>query len=413
MDLSQINIKEALIILRFILDNKNLATRQEILEIAPWGSSKTDSILKTLTSHAIILRSQGQRNGIPRRGRTETAFSLNPKVGLFIGVELSNYFNRFVLADFSGTTIAQKEYPPSYRAKNIVSDIIDDITQFLESVKGDTNLPLLGITFALHGLFHETHGQLFQPLDSNSTINFNLGKVVKEHFNLQATVHHPRHLLLVENFGFRNEELKNGFVLNLIHGNGIGLGISIKGEFIQGASNLAGEIGHIPVPGNTIKCYCGKEGCLRTLVSYRGIVETVIDKIKNHHTTSLNLEDLQTNSYEVSVEKIIDAALAKDTLCMTIIHETGVLLGSSLAKAVNLLNPDIIIVHSNLIRAEEVFKSPFLYHLETEALPRSAQNLKIIFLPYPPYSIASGASKHALISYLKDIGKKNGTFENE
>jgi predicted NBD/HSP70 family sugar kinase len=403
MDFNNINIKEAIIIIKFLLDKDNCASRREILDAVPWGSSKTDQIIKVLREQSILLKDQEDHKAT-RRGRTENKFSLNPQVGLFLGVELSNHFDRYVLADFSGKPLDCEEFSPSYRANDIIASILQNISTFLGSVEHKSQMPILGITLALHGLFHETHGQLLQPMDSNSTINLNMRKVIKDNLGVTVSVCHPRHLILMEKYGFEKKEILDKYVLNLIHGNGVGMGISIKGEFIDGATNLAGEIGHVAVVGNTLKCYCGKEGCLRTLVSYRGIVDTVIRKIEQKHATSLDIAKLKNDSFETSVENIIDAALGKDTLSMMVIHDVGVLLGSNIAKAVNLFNPDLLVIHSNLIRAKEIFTSPLLYHLETEALPKSVQNLKIDFVPYPPFAIAAGASKHALVQYLETLG---------
>jgi predicted NBD/HSP70 family sugar kinase len=402
MNLDEINIKEAIIVIKFLLDKGNCASRKDILEAAPWGSSKTDLILKTLRERSILQKDQDDHK-VSRRGRVEYKFSLNPNLGLFLGVELSNFFDRYVLADFSGKALACKEYSPSYRAVDISGNIIININDFLSTTQKVKQLPILGITLGLHGLFHETQGQLLQPMDSSATINLNIKNVIQENFNIPVSACHPRHLILLEKYGFEKKHITDKYVLNLIQGYGIGIGISIRGEFINGATNLTGEIGHIQVPGNKIKCYCGKEGCLRTLVSYRGIVEKAIQMIEEHHATSLDINLLKTSAYESSVERIIDAALEKDTLSMMIVHDTAVLLGSYIAMAVTLFNPDLLVIHSNLIRAKEVFSSPLLYHLETEALPKSVQNLKIDFTPYPPFAIATGATKHALVQYLETL----------
>jgi predicted NBD/HSP70 family sugar kinase len=37
---------------------------------------------------------------------------------------------------------------------------------------------------------------------------------------------------------------------------------------------LSGEIGHTPVPGNVRSCGCGAVGCIETLVSVRGLLES-------------------------------------------------------------------------------------------------------------------------------------------
>jgi predicted NBD/HSP70 family sugar kinase len=38
---------------------------------------------------------------------------------------------------------------------------------------------------------------------------------------------------------------------------------------------MSGEIGHIPIPGNNRLCGCGGRGCLETLASQRGMIQSL------------------------------------------------------------------------------------------------------------------------------------------
>jgi fructokinase len=62
-------------------------------------------------------------------------------------------------------------------------------------------------------------------------------------------------------------------VFGVILGTGVGGGIVVRGEVIDGASRIAGEWGHNPLPWPTDEerpgplCYCGKHGCIETFCS--------------------------------------------------------------------------------------------------------------------------------------------------
>ena len=45
-------------------------------------------------------------------------------------------------------------------------------------------------------------------------------------------------------------------------------------EHLLDKKPISGEIGHTPVPGNTRPCGCGAGGCMETLVSLRGLLES-------------------------------------------------------------------------------------------------------------------------------------------
>src|SRR5690606_3579745 len=62
---------------------------------------------------------------------------------------------------------------------------------------------------------------------------------------------------------------------NVIHvtiGTGVGGGIIIGNEPMRGADGTAGEIGHICVEPNGVKCGCGSNGCVEQYASARAIV---------------------------------------------------------------------------------------------------------------------------------------------
>jgi predicted NBD/HSP70 family sugar kinase len=56
---------------------------------------------------------------------------------------------------------------------------------------------------------------------------------------------------------------------------GVGGALMLGGRPYQGALPMSGEIGHTPIPGNNRPCGCGGRGCLETLASERGMVQSL------------------------------------------------------------------------------------------------------------------------------------------
>ena len=62
-------------------------------------------------------------------------------------------------------------------------------------------------------------------------------------------------------------------VFGVILGTGVGGGLVIDGQVLRGANGIAGEWGHIPLPGAGADdlplppCYCGRHGCVETYLS--------------------------------------------------------------------------------------------------------------------------------------------------
>lgn len=66
----------------------------------------------------------------------------------------------------------------------------------------------------------------------------------------------------------------DGFLL-VDFGDGVGATIVINGKLYTNPLPLSGEIGHTPVHGNKRPCGCGAVGCLETLTSTRGLLQSL------------------------------------------------------------------------------------------------------------------------------------------
>jgi len=57
-------------------------------------------------------------------------------------------------------------------------------------------------------------------------------------------------------------------------GEGVGGAIVVNGKPLENPLPISGELGHTPALGNQRRCGCGAVGCLETLVSVRGLLES-------------------------------------------------------------------------------------------------------------------------------------------
>ena len=57
-------------------------------------------------------------------------------------------------------------------------------------------------------------------------------------------------------------------------GEGVGGSVVVAGKLYLQALPMSGELGHTPVPGNLRPCGCGAIGCVETLISTRGLLQS-------------------------------------------------------------------------------------------------------------------------------------------
>jgi predicted NBD/HSP70 family sugar kinase len=76
----------------------------------------------------------------------------------------------------------------------------------------------------------------------------------------------------------------DGFLL-VDFGEGVGGTIVVEGKLYTNPLPLSGEVGHTLVLGNQRPCGCGAVGCLETLISIRGLLQTFADNSRGTPNT--------------------------------------------------------------------------------------------------------------------------------
>ncbi|MFV2196774.1 ROK family protein [Nocardiopsis sp. LOL_012] len=117
---------------------------------------------------------------------------------------------------------------------------------------------------------------------------------------------------------------------------GIGAGLVSGGNLLRGALGAAGEIGHIPVrDGGGTPCRCGNTDCLEAVAGGRRLLEGAAAQ-------GLPLSGLKD---------LVSRAAEGDPVAVTLVRDAGRRLGEALAGAVNLLNPEVIVLGGDLSEA--------------------------------------------------------------
>ena len=109
---------------------------------------------------------------------------------------------------------------------------------------------------------------------------------------------------------------------------GLGMGIIIDGKIYKGKSGFSGEFGHNYGYENEIICHCGKKGCIETEVSGSALQRILLEHIKNGETSIIS--NSRKNIEEITLDDIIAAVNKEDLLCIELVEEIGVKLGSML-----------------------------------------------------------------------------------
>lgn len=123
-------------------------------------------------------------------------------------------------------------------------------------------------------------------------------------------------------------------VFGVILGTGVGGGIVLEGRPLEGASRIAGEWGHNPLPAPADDerpgppCYCGRRGCVETFLSGPGMAA----------------DHLRVTGGELEAPAIVAAALAGEPTAAATLDRYVERLGRALAVVVNIVDPAVVVL---------------------------------------------------------------------
>ena len=147
-------------------------------------------------------------------------------------------------------------------------------------------------------------------------------------------------------------------VLGVYVGTGIGGGLIVNGELVEGASNTAGEIGHAKVrwDDDAAPCACGNRGCVEAYVGGSYLKARIKKEIAAGAKTSA--VRIAGSIEEVHPGHVDQAAAEGDEWALGLWTELAPLLGVTLANAVAVLNPERLVLGGGVLG-----RCPTLYAL--------------------------------------------------
>lgn len=131
-------------------------------------------------------------------------------------------------------------------------------------------------------------------------------------------------------------------VFGVILGTGVGGALVVNRQLLAGRNAIAGEWGHIPMPGATERrsCYCGKFDCVESYLCGGGLLKTARQSIPS-------LRDSR------ELANLVEAGDPDAMLVMSVYCKQ---LASALAVVVNIVDPDVIVLGGGVSNIDVLYK---------------------------------------------------------
>ncbi len=298
------------------------------------------SLVADLIERGLVVEAPGRGRPLNgRSGRPPVLVHLSAPAGVVAGVDLGHAHVRVAVADRTGSVLAEHKVDLDVDSRGV--ETLDLAAAMLADGLHEAGVPpadLRQVVMCVPG-----------PLDARSA---RVGSQIMPGWTdlppaeeLARRVGVPVHAENDANLGAL-AEIAHGAargVSDLVHvkvASGLGAGLVLGGRLHLGTRGLAGELGHVTLPGGGQQCRCGRRGCLETVVT----VPRVLAALSAATGPGLDAAGLLRLDRE-------DRAEVGDSV-REVLEQVGRVLGRPLAQLVTVLDLQCVVVGGVLAGSE-------------------------------------------------------------
>jgi glucokinase len=144
---------------------------------------------------------------------------------------------------------------------------------------------------------------------------------------------------------------------------GVGGGVVVGGEVLEGVSGLAGELGHVTIDSDGPACNFGHRGCLEALASGTAIGREAAER---------GLSPPHTAAGVAALARAGDAVAAEVFSC------AGHYLGLAVGSFVNIFDPGRVVIGGGVANAWDLLAGAVQAGMAEIVMARSARRLEVV-----------------------------------
>ena len=206
--------------------------------------------------------------------------------------------------------------------------------------------------------------------------NFPLRDRITQALGLPATLDNDANCAIFGEW-WRGAARGASHVVGLTIGTGIGGGIVLGGEVYRGASDIAGEIGHMTIDSTGRLCKCGNYGCLEAYASGPAIAARAVEGIRPGADTSLP-KYVKGDLAKITAQLVYEAAHDGDEYAQEVVKDTTKFLGAGVASIINIFNPEVVVVCGGVTLAGDRLFEPLRAEVRRRAFKPAVDVCRIV-----------------------------------
>ncbi|MEH7081322.1 ROK family transcriptional regulator [Neobacillus drentensis] len=315
------------LILGKIVEHK-MISRAELAKITGLNKATISVQVSDLLKKKFIIETQQEHRSL---GRRPVMLSVNRDAGFVLGIDLDKNSITFTISDLIGTSVRTDIIELQVSAYDVILKLLIEQINGYKLKFASSCYGLVGIAIGIHGIVNKD--EIVDYVPQHGWQNKNLKKDLENETGVNVVIENNANLCSIAEKVYKYHQSNNLLSVSLY--SGIGIGFIINGELFKGYHGYAGEIGHMIVVPNGLPCSCGNLGCWEQYASEMSLFIKMDEKQKN---LAFNIEEIQYRMKEQDPEftEKIDQFLYY--------------LSIGLNNLINLYNPEILVVNSEVLR---------------------------------------------------------------
>ncbi|MGH9103320.1 MAG: ROK family transcriptional regulator, partial [Acidimicrobiales bacterium] len=313
------------------------ASRAAIASRSGLTRTTLSRLVTELMAAGLVREVGAERTG--QSGRPGTLLELDGRHVLALGAEINVDCLTLVARNLGGDTLAAERRPLNATRRGMeesvagLANLCHDVLAKLSASHDGHAVRVVGLGVAIPGLVDVVSGVVFDAPNLRWR-GAPIGRLLSRTLGWRDTT------LSIgndANFGALAEYRigSQSGTANLVYVTGevgIGAGVIVGGQLLQGPRGYAGEVGHVSLDPHGPKCGCGRRGCWESMIGLNALFRAV------------GLSSTRQSKPEGRVRAIADRAQGGDTVVMKGLEELGYWVGIGAGNLVNILGTEVVIL---------------------------------------------------------------------
>lgn len=296
------------------------------------------TIIGELTAAGLLAETQSPRSG---GGRPASQLTMRAGAPYLVGVDLAETYVIAEIFDQAMTRVGHFQTPVAATdddPDSVVGHVVDSVQGVIAALDGVSAADVAGVGVSLPGQVDREGGvSVHAPNWGWHGVPFT--SLFQKRCDLPVLLDNPLKAITLAEMMFGEagdrDHQTDTVVVNL--GTGVGLGVVAEGRLLRGRTNTAGEWGHTILVADGLPCHCGSRGCVEAYVGAAALLDLLTDVDPDSPL-------LVPGDQAATVARLAEAVGSADPVAVATLERFARPLGMALANAVNMLNPELLVV---------------------------------------------------------------------